>query len=392
MTCGEGHNAIARSIRDGFSAEDDVRILDIYAHLQKRDWYGKAYLFLVKHFPKSYTYFWNRLRKKNPERRYGRLVMGNTKNAIGEIERVLAEFQPDAVICTHNYASNAFCWLKIHNRFQGKLYSVFFDYVACPYWEGSVLCDGIFTPHEITHTELISRGFRKEQLLPFGFPVNPKFYEPISKRQARESLGIGEDEYVVLSVNGGFGVGKIASLIPHLKKAKTGGKKLRVLVVCGRNKRAYRKALKLVEKRGYEGVDVYGFVNNLPVMYSAADFVFLRGGGGSVSEALVKGVPFAVRERAVSQEKENGKLFAGYGVSYIMNRISDARTILEKQMNDSPLQTEGGGVLYRDLSVVKASQRWSLISAHSTRSNNKSNNLRARSFSCLEKDPAFFVA
>ena len=340
MTCGEGHNAIARSIRDGFSAEDDVRILDIYAHLQKRDWYGKAYLFLVKHFPKSYTYFWNRLRKKNPERRYGRLVMGNTKNAIGEIERVLAEFQPDAVICTHNYASNAFCWLKIHNRFQGKLYSVFFDYVACPYWEGSVLCDGIFTPHEITHTELISRGFRKEQLLPFGFPVNPKFYEPISKRQARESLGIGEDEYVVLSVNGGFGVGKIASLIPHLKKAKTGGKKLRVLVVCGRNKRAYRKALKLVEKRGYEGVDVYGFVNNLPVM----------------------------------------------------NRISDARTILEKQLTDSPLQTEGGGVLYRDLSVVKASQRWSLISAHSTRSNNKSNNLRARSFSCLEKDPAFFVA
>jgi processive 1,2-diacylglycerol beta-glucosyltransferase len=343
MTCGEGHNAIARSLKDGFAPEDEVKIVNLYEHLGKKDPYGKAYLFSVKHFPKVFTALWNYARKIDPDRRYRGLAMQGILKAADEMERVALEFQPDAVLCTHNQASNVFCWLKIHNRFQGKIYSIFFDYVTCPYWEGSVLCDAIFTPHEITHAEILSRGFRAEQLFAYGFPVNPKYDKVISKSEARAALGIAEDDFVVLTVNGGMGVGNIGGLVKQFSRIKKGGKNLCVLTVCGSNRKAYGKVSRIVKKRKLENVRVFGFVDNLDVMLSAADLFFCRGGGGAVSESLMKGVLFVVREKAVAQEYLNGKLFSSLGICYVMKRLSDTRKILKEAMrlqNDKQLNSE----------------------------------------------------
>ncbi len=105
MTCGEGHNAIARSLKDGFAPEDEVKIVNLYEHLGKKDPYGKAYLFSVKHFPKVFTALWNYARKIDPDRRYRGLAMQGILKAADEMERVALEFQPDAVLCTHKQAT-----------------------------------------------------------------------------------------------------------------------------------------------------------------------------------------------------------------------------------------------------------------------------------------------
>lgn len=328
MNCGEGHNAIARSIKDGFSAEHEVKIVNIYEHLGKRDRMGKNYFFLLKYLPHIYSFIWNRLRKRNPEKRYRGFAASGIRSAEKEMERAVKEFQPDAVICTHVQASNIFCWLKIHNRLHTKLYAVLTDFVVCPFWEGSVLCDTIFTPHELSHPEMISRGFREEQLLPCGIPVNPKFEKERSRSEARKKLGIPPEAFVVLSMNGGFGIGNIKGFVKNVSRANV--KDLCVLVVCGKNERAYRKVKKLVEKRKLGCVRVFGFVDNIDEMLSASDLFFCRGGSSAVSEALISGIPFAVREDAILQERLNGKLIADPSEYYFMKRLSDARRIVEK--------------------------------------------------------------
>ena len=331
MTCGQGHNSIANSLREGFGNGDEVKIVNIYGHLGKKDSYGKSYLFCVKYIPRAFTFFWDRIRRRNPDKRYrGGDSLRSVKKAADEMERIVNEFKPDAVICTHVYASNVFCWLKINNRFHSKLYTVFFDYVACPYWEESVLCDGVFTPHTLTHEELLSRGFREEQLFPFGFPVNPKFDKEISESDARKMLGIDENAYVVLSVNGGAGVGNVKGFVKQILRARTEGvRPLCVLVVCGKNKKVFGRLKKLLQKRHVDHVKVFSFVDNIDVMLSAADLFFCRGGGGAVSEALVKHVPFVVRERAIAQEKRNAEIFTKLGVCKTMKRASDAKRIIE---------------------------------------------------------------
>ena len=60
MTCGEGHNSIARTI-SGFLTEKGVEseIMDIYrGHKFSGALNNKAYLFFCRHFPKLYEKLW----------------------------------------------------------------------------------------------------------------------------------------------------------------------------------------------------------------------------------------------------------------------------------------------------------------------------------------------
>ncbi len=370
MTCGEGHNAIARSIAEGFDARDEVKTVNLYAHLGKRDRLGKGYLLAAKYIPNLYSAIWDRLRKINPARRYRGAAMEGVRLALDEMERVAAAFAPDAVICTHPYASNVFCYLKIHNRYRGRIYSVLTDYVVCPYWQGSVLCDGVFTPHAKLHSQMLARGFREEQLLPFGLPVRGEFEYGVSKAAARAELGIAEQEFVVVSVNGGLGVGNVRGLIAHAATVDAQEKTVRLFVVCGRNERLRRRAEKFVCARGYENVTVLGFTQELSVLYAAADFVFCRGGSGAVTEAAKTGVSFAVRERAVTQERANAEFFKPYGC-YAMKRVKEARRILQEQLRMNTVGKSRGGYDYRTSCQGIASRKSSLISVCASENNLK---------------------
>ena len=341
MTCGECHNSIAKSVRDGFGRDDEVRIVNIYGHLGKRDTIGRQYFFFVNRMPRLFEAVWYSEKNRNPDSRYRGYGVKDVKRALKEMERVVNEFQPDAVICTHNYASNVFCWLKMHNRYRGRIYSFLCDYVVCPYWEGSVLCDAVFTPHKVMHPEMIARGFREEQLVSFGFPLNPKYDEAVSREDARKKLGIGSDEFLILAMNGGTGVGDATKLIKQIMRADVKGKKVRLFVVCGKSESAYRRATRYVNGHRYQNVTVLGFVDYLDVMYAATDLLFCRGGCGTFSEALMRNVPFiAVREYAVAQEYENGKLFELYGKACVMKRVSDAGKIVSERILKGSQETE----------------------------------------------------
>lgn len=331
MTCGEAHNAMARSLAAGFGKDDEVRIADIYGATGKEA-YDRWYLFAVRHFPHTFTMIWNIGRNVSPEKRYRGLAMQGIRRAEETVRKEIESFRPDVVVCTHSQASNTVCWLKIHNKFQGKVYTILHDFSVCPYWEGSVLCDGVFTPHGIMHPSLIARGYREEQLLPLGFPVNPKFERDLPKEEARARLGLG-DGFVVLSVNGGAGIGNTLGLVKMFKRAAR-GKNAVFLAVCGRNERARKRLERFVKKRKLGNVRVYGFVDNVETFMRASDFYFCRGGMGAVSEAMASGLPFAVREDAVAQEAENAVLLSGIGACYRMKRLGDARGIIEKNLAD----------------------------------------------------------
>lgn len=337
MTCGEGHNAIARSLRDALRSRHEVKIVDAYG--EKRGWNG-AYLFFVRRFPALYTFVWQIGRRVSAKKRYRGLAMQGIRGAVPNLERALSEFDPDIVICTHNQVSNALCWMKIHNRFRKPLYSVFFDYVNCPYWEGSVLCYGVFTPNPITHAALLERGFCEEQLIPTGFPVNPKFDDRQTKAEARASLGISENAFVALTVNGGAGIGNTKGLVKALLKADTAGRELVILAVCGRNHAAESKLAKYCATHSISNVRVLGFVDNVPELMRASDLYFCRGGGGAVSEAMECGVPIVIREGVSAQEAENKKLLLSKGLCYGMKHVSDATSIVTKHIGDPDMAQE----------------------------------------------------
>lgn len=335
MTCGECHNTMAQAIAAAISAPDECKICDIYGENEReRRKDEKWYLLCLKWFSHIYERFWNHYRRRDPMRRYCGTADVGIKRGWKEVEQELVAYSPDVVICTHSAASNIVCRLKIHNRFQGKVYAVMHDFVNCPYWEGSVLCDAVFTPHELVNECLIGRGFRSEQLIPTGFPLRQEFETSLSKEKLREEFGVPQDAFVVLALNGGAGIGNMKGLVKALMRADLKDKTFYVSVVCGHNEKAKRKLEKFCAKRGWKNIRIHGFVQDVPRYMKAADLYFCRGGMGSFCEAMASGVNVVVREHPMAQERCNRNILRARGLCEGLKHVSDATALTERFATD----------------------------------------------------------
>ncbi len=335
MTCGECHNAMARALLAGLPEGDVGKIVDIYGQDERaRHKDERSYLFYMRYLPRLHELVWNHYRQIDPMHRYRGFAMSGVKRGADYVEAQIKDFGPDAIVCTHSEASNIVCWLKIHNKYQGKVYVIMHDYITCPWWEGSVLCDAVFTPHEIAHRCLLERGFREEQLVPTGFPVHPNFERLPSKAELRASLGIPADAFVVLCLNGGAGIGDTTGLVKALMRADLKGRELLIYAVCGRNESAKRKLDALCKKRGWKNVRVYGFVENVPEFMRIADLYFCRGGMGAFGEGMASGVNIVVREHPVSQEHHNRDILRAQGLCEGLKKLSQATEVLESYALD----------------------------------------------------------
>ena len=63
MSCGEGHNAIAKSIGQEFDKIGiENKIVQTFGFNQRRERReNKQYLWVCKHLPRTYNYIWNKL-------------------------------------------------------------------------------------------------------------------------------------------------------------------------------------------------------------------------------------------------------------------------------------------------------------------------------------------
>lgn len=337
MTCGAGHNAIAKNLKNELEKNNEVEIFDVFGINPKKSLSShKGYIWSMKHIPHLYGFFWNRLRNKNPEKRYSRVNLSPIKSVMQYNLDKINEFKPDAIICTHNYASNVCSILKKEGKINCTVYTVFHDYVACPFWETSINCDYIFTPGEICDEEVLKRGFKKEQILPFGFPIDKKFQVILDKNEIREKLGIGKNDFVLLSMAGGFGQANSLKVVKEIRKIKYDN--FKIIVVCGKNQQQKDKIDKYVKKHNLKNVICYGFVNNVDELMSASDAILTRG-GNTINEALLKNLIPIIREGVVANELLNKKLFIKNNVGLGINRLKDL-TPLICDMIENPQKIE----------------------------------------------------
>lgn len=331
ITCGNGHNAIARALKKEFDNTHQVEIFDIFSQnprLSIKE--HNAYMWCLKNIPKTYNYFWNKLRNKNPKNRYSLINTSYIKKIYKFNVEKIKSFQPDAVVCTHNYASNLMCVMKMNNDYRGKIYSVLFDYVACPFWETSVLCDAIFTPDECTHAQLIKRGFAASQLVPFGFPVAKEFELNLNKEEERKKLGFNKNDFVVMSMSGGFGQGNLLGICKALKNlTKVGDKNIKIKILCGKNEKKKKQLDNFIKRNNITHIEALGFVSNVYSLMAASDLIFTRAGCNTLNEILHTGLVPVIREKLVTNETINKKIFIEKNMAFGMDKLSDAPKILE---------------------------------------------------------------
>lgn len=340
MTCGEGHNAIAKSIANELTKNNtDCKIVDVFESKPKlKKFYNDSYLFLCKHFPKTYQFFWQKQRKHTPENLNKSNQIKQILPVADHIDSIIKEYQPTTIVSVHNVAGAVISYLKVNGRLEKNIKSitVMFDYVLCPYWDTNKYNDYCITPNEFCHNDLLKLGFKEEQLVCLGFPVNSKFYNKLDKTEIRKKLGL-KNIFTFFSIAGGNGLGNSLKLLKNILKTKG---EYQVIIVCGKNKKSKQQIEKYIAKHKISNVMCLGFVDNINELMCASDVAFARGGGAGISECFYSNLPIIFRKGLIINERENKDIFVKNGCGFEIRHDKDIEKICQNLIDNQDIITK----------------------------------------------------
>lgn len=337
MSCGEGHNAIAKSLGQEFDKIGvENKIVQTFGFNHRREVReNKQYLWICKHFPKIYEYFWLTLRSQ--DKSTDKLPY-YVKPCLPYFQKNIEEYKPDIIVCTHSYASAVISYMKKNGMLDDKIITgtILYDITLAPYWEHSNKVDYVFQPLPNTTEDLCKKGFTKEQIVTLGFPIRNCFYDAYNKEEIRKNLNL-EDKFTVLTISGGNGLGNTKKLVKDIINAKLG---ITLIVINGRNKKTYNQIDKFIKKNNIKDIVNLGFVTNIDQYMKASDVVISRGGGSSVFEEININKPIIFRENLINNEEITKQYFIKNKCAFGMNKIADAKKYIKLLKEDKNLYEE----------------------------------------------------
>ena len=335
-SAGAGHVRAAEAVERAFqetSKDTQVRHIDVLQYTNKvfRHLYSKAYIDLVNKMPEVPGWIYDKLDTpwKNERRRLA-LDKLNTRPFV----KVLREYQPDMIVCTHFLPAEIVSWLKAKERIGSRQAIVVTDFDVHAMW----LChhyEQYFVAIDEARVYLEVLGIPGEKITVSGIPIDPVFAVRKDKHDMRRKHGLLENRTTILLSAGGFGVGSIESIITALLHLKSSAQ---VVAICGRNVELKERLTKLAaSKRADAGVIIkpFGYTREMDELMAASDLVLGKPGGLTTSEALAKGLVFVIVNPIPGQEERNSDHLLEGGVGIRCNNLPTLAYKLDLLVNDA---------------------------------------------------------
>jgi UDP-N-acetylglucosamine:LPS N-acetylglucosamine transferase len=147
-----------------------------------------------------------------------------------------------------------------------------------------------------------------------GMIVRPEFYRPmeLSRETERVRLGLDPKLQTGIVMFGSYGSSQMAAIARRIEAA---GLKTQLIFICGHNEKLKERIEGMRLSYPFHCV---GFTQEIPYFMKLADFFIGKPGPGSISEALVMGLPVIVERNSwtMVQERFNTDWIAqnGFGV------------------------------------------------------------------------------
>jgi processive 1,2-diacylglycerol beta-glucosyltransferase len=320
-SAGAGHVRAAEALEAAFRTAAPDAVVRHHDALQStssvfRRLYADAYLEMVNRTPEVLGWLYDRLDEpwKNEKLRqaFERL---NTRRLV----KLMHEFEPDAIVCTHFLPGSLVSWLKSKEKIATKLAIVVTDFDVHAMWL-SADADRYFVAIDETRAHLSSLGIDPEKITVSGIPIDPKFAAEADARTERLRLGLDPDRTTILVSAGGFGVGPVEHLVTALVRLEN---EAQVVVICGRNEELRERLRGVVAKTESRSVriDLVGFTREMDAFMSAADLLVGKPGGLTTSEALAKGLAIVIVNPIPGQEERNSDHLLEQGAAIRANNL-----------------------------------------------------------------------
>lgn len=329
VTAGEGHNSMARSLKEKLEKEPDteVKVIDIFKSYGKP---GKVYFINDGYFAACkyalpiYNMVFRAMQMASVDDKNNTVAQNWLYYETPLLLNDIYEFQPDVIIGTHFYSGIMITNLKKKYNIPAKVISLLTDYTVHPFHECATGIDYLITPTEMLHYQLKQKGYKEEQLLPLGIPIKEEFSIEIDKLAARKKLGLDENLFTILIAGGGFGSSE--KLVKKLLRIE---EPLQILVVNGRNKQSFKKIQNLINNSETNHKIInYGFVNFMHELMSATDCFLGKCGATILTEALNKNKVQILNEKLAQQEYDNMMYLSSQGACIRINKYFPVELII----------------------------------------------------------------
>jgi processive 1,2-diacylglycerol beta-glucosyltransferase len=338
-SAGAGHLRAAQALERAFQAADgstgavrEIRHVDTLEFTNKvfRHLYSKAYLEAVNKLPEVTGWFYDKLDTpwKNERRRLA-LDRLNTRPFV----KMLHEYQPDLIVCTHFLPAEIVSWLKAKQRIDCRQAIVVTDMDVHAMW----LChhyEHYFVAIDEARVYLEVLGIAPEKITVSGIPIDPVFALAKDKQAMRAKHGLAADRTTILLSAGGFGVGAMEPLLAALLPLQHA---VQVVAICGRNEGLKDRITQwAADIRPDAPVQVHpvGYTQEMDEFTAASDLVLGKPGGLTTSEALAKGLVFVIANPIPGQEERNSDHLLEAGAAIRCNNLPTLAYKLDRLLAD----------------------------------------------------------
>lgn len=337
VTAGNGHNACAKSVKARLEKESDVevKIVDLLKSFSSpiNIWTAdKGYSFAVSKALWIYNIIFDILKESKPKNRYKCPAQACAVSTVAGLLQEIVDFQPDVIYCTHFYAGIALTDIRLVYKLPCKIIISSLDYEYSPFWEASIGVDYFTVPNEDFVDECLKLGFKREQILPYGLPVDERASIKIDKLEARKVLDIDEKAFTIMVMfGGGYWSGGYEIFKKLLKALKH--KNAQIIMINGKNKRSYNKIEKMDIPSNLKVVNV-GFTDKVALYMSASDIIINKAGGPSLTEMINQELPMIITEKIPAQELYNLEYMKSKGTTLSFKNAKELKENVVSLMED----------------------------------------------------------
>lgn len=336
-SAGAGHGRAAEAIEKAFSQAPDagsreVHHIDVLNYTNKlfRHLYSKAYIDLVNKMPEVPGWFYDKLDKPwQNERRRLALDKLNTRPFV----KMLREYQPDLIVCTHFLPAEIVSWLKAKERLASRQVIVVTDFDVHAMWLVHHY-ERYFVALDEARVYLEALGIPPEKITVSGIPIDPVFAVNKNRQEMRAKHGLAPDRTTILLSAGGFGVGSVDALVQALMTLQH---RAQIVAICGRNEELKKRLTRLAARAKPDDTVIlkpFSYTKEMDELMTASDLVLGKPGGLTTSEALAKGLVFVIVNPIPGQEERNSDHLLETAVAIRCNNLPALSYKLDRLLSD----------------------------------------------------------
>jgi processive 1,2-diacylglycerol beta-glucosyltransferase len=315
VSAGAGHVRAADALRA--CAENEFKHvealhLDVmdYASTAFRKLYTDAYIKLVNKHPKV----WGMLYQITGEARAD-ATMNKVRRSIERmntraLRKRIAEFGPDAIVCTHFLPAEILMHEIRRQRFSIPVWVQVTDFDLHSMWVIPHMT-GYFAGNEEIAFRMRAVGIDAASVDVAGIPIMPAFAQAPDRAACARELGLDPQRRTLLLMGGGAGVGKLAQVAGSLL-ALSGD--FQLIVLAGKNASALAELQELASRYPAR-LFPQGYTNHVERLMACADLAITKPGGLTSSECLAMSLPMIVHSPIPGQEERNADYLLEQGAA-----------------------------------------------------------------------------